>query len=137
MARMRRFPLLLLIAFTLAGCQGGPTDPTTDIGPRGRLAGVVTIGPFCPGPTTTAPCPTPPSAYLERKVLVYDETGARLIFTVDIDTQGAYLISLEPGRYLVDVKKVGLDHTADVPKVVTIEKNLTTALNISIDTGIR
>jgi hypothetical protein len=135
MAPMRRLiPVLVLLA--LAACKNSPTDPTIDLGPRGKLAGVVTIGPNCPV-TTTQPCPTPASAYLERKVLVYNEAGSQLLFTVDIDAQGAYLISLAPGKYLVDVKKVGLDHSSDVPKVVTIEKNLTTPLNIAIDTGIR
>lgn len=133
---MRRLVLVLLLLAAAACNKNDPTDPTVATGPRGRLAGLVTIGPFCPV-TTTQPCPTPASAYLERKVLVYNEAGTQLLFTVDIDTQGAYLISLQPGRYYVDVKKSGLDHTSDVPKVVTIEKNLTTPLNINIDTGIR
>jgi hypothetical protein len=135
MARMRRLVFVLTLLAATA-CNNSPTDPTIDLGPRGRLAGIVTIGPNCPV-TTTQPCPTPASAYLERKVLVYNEAGTQLLFTVDIDAQGAYLISLQPGKYLVDVKKVGIDRSADVPKVVTIEKNLTTPLNIAIDTGIR
>jgi len=136
MALMRRLVLVFTLLAIAACNRNDPTDPTVDAGPRGRLAGIVTIGPFCPV-TTTQPCPTPASAYLERKVLVYNEAGSQLLFTVDIDTQGAYLISLQAGKYLVDVKKVGLDRSADVPKVVTIEKNLTTAVNIAIDTGIR
>jgi hypothetical protein len=133
---MRRIAVLFVL-IALAGCKGdSPTDPTTELGTRGRLAGVVTIGPFCPV-TTTQPCPTPPSAYSERKVLVYNEAGTQLLFSVDIDTFGVYLIALQPGRYLIDIKKVGLDRSSDVPKVVTIEKNLTTPFDISIDTGIR
>jgi hypothetical protein len=133
---MRRI-VVLFVLLAFAGCHGGgPTEPSSGSGPRGRLAGIVTIGPFCPV-TTTQPCPTPPSAFTERKVLVYNEAGTQLLFTVDIDTFGVYLIALQPGRYLIDIKKVGADRSADVPAVVTIEKNLTTPFDIHIDTGIR
>src|SRR5256885_1539867 len=74
----------------------------------GRLSGVVTIGPNCPGPETTQPCPTPPDAYALRKVLVYDEAKTKLLFTIDIDSQGLYLVDLAPARYSVDVKKAGV-----------------------------
>lgn len=134
---MRRLAIAAVLALLLAACNNGPTEPQVDVGTRGRLAGVVTIGPNCPGPATNPPCPTQPNAYLERKVLVYDEAGTRLLFTVDIDTQGVYLIALAPGRYRIDLKKAGGDSSADVPTVVTIERNLTTTLNIRIDTGIR
>ena|SRR5437870_3928144 len=124
----------------LAACHNGdsPTDPTSSSSQtHGRLAGVVTIGPNCPGPTTTLPCPTPPDAYAARKVLVYDEAMAKLIATVDIDSQGAYLVDLAPAKYTVDIKKVGIDRSGDVPKVVEIRANTVTKLDISIDTGIR
>src|SRR5438094_2620375 len=131
------------IAFLLilTACHNGdsPTDPTTTSSSQahGRLAGVVTIGPNCPGPTTTQPCPTPPDAYAARKVLVYDEAGTKLIATVDIDSQGAYFIDLVPAKYTVDLKRAGIDRSGDVPKVVEIRANTVTLLNISIDTGIR
>ena len=133
---MPRLAFLLLIA---AGSCHSPTSPNDALveQPHGRLAGIVTIGPNCPGPTTTAPCPTSPDAYKARKILVYNEAKTTLLYTVDIDSQGAYFIDLVPAKYTVDIKKVGVDRSGDVPKVVEIRANTVTLLNISIDTGIR
>ncbi len=50
----------------------------------------MTIGPNCPGPTTTHPCPTQPDAYKLRKILVYNEAKTTLLHTVDIDSQGVF-----------------------------------------------
>jgi hypothetical protein len=127
----------LVLAILLAACHG-PTSPT-DAQPQsfGRLAGVVKIGPNCPVESATQPCPTPPSAYALRKILVYDEHRTRLLFTVDIDSQGLYFIDLVPARYLVDFKGVGLDRSSDVPAVVIIHASDVTTLNIAIDTGLR
>lgn len=133
---LRRVLALLLLSLVLA-CKGSPTEPDQDRRPRGRLAGVVTIGPNCPGPTTTNPCPTPPAAYAARKVLVYDESRANLLFTVDIDSTGLYLIDLIPGKYTVDLQRSGIDRTSDVPVVVEIIERNVTKLDIDIDTGIR
>ena len=124
----------------LTACHNGdsPTDPRSSSSQEhGRLSGVVTIGPNCPGPTTTQPCPTPPGAYAERKILVFNEAGSTPIATVDIDSQGLYVIDLAPAKYTVDVKKVGIDRSGDVPKVVEIRANTVTKLDIAIDTGIR
>jgi hypothetical protein len=132
---VRRAIVVLLV---LAACHGSnsPTDPQGSQ-QFGRLSGVVTIGPNCPVESTTQPCPTPPGAYALRKVLVYDESGKTLRFTVDIDSQGLYVIDLAPGKYLVDVKKAGIDRASGVPAVVEIRANLVTKLDISIDTGLR
>lgn len=131
----RRAPLALIILL-LAACEGGGADPTDprDRGPRGRLAGLVTIGPNCPPP---ANCPTTPSDYARRKVLVYDENRSQLLFTVDIDSTGLYFIDLFPGLYTVDLQRFGNDTTADVPRVVEITARGVTPLDIRIDTGIR
>ena len=123
----------------LAACHNGdsPTDPATSSQTHGRLAGVVTIGPNCPGPETSNPCPTPPGAYAARKVLVYNEARTTLLATVDIDSQGAYVIDLAPAKYTVDVQKAGIDRASGVPAVVEIKANTVTKLDIAIDTGIR
>ncbi|HVR41211.1 MAG TPA: hypothetical protein VMU84_19110 [Thermoanaerobaculia bacterium] len=133
---LRRTRVLLAIAL-LIGCKDSPTEPTQDNRPRGRLAGVVTIGPNCPGPTTTTPCPTPPSAYAARKVRVYNETKSSLLFTVDIDSSGLYVIDLLPGKYTIDLQPFGIDHSAEVPAVVEIVARTVTTLDINIDTGLR
>ncbi|MEA2239727.1 MAG: hypothetical protein QOC81_4451 [Thermoanaerobaculia bacterium] len=127
----------MLIAL-VAGCHS-PTSPDDGTpSQHGRLSGIVTIGPNCPGPQTANPCPTQPSAYAARKILVYSETRANLLFTVDIDSQGAYFIDLAaPAKYTIDLKPSGIDKTSDLPKVVEIHVNTVTRLDVSIDTGIR
>jgi len=127
-------PLLLVAALACHG-SSSPTDPASQL--HGRLAGTVKIGPFCPVEQEGNPCPTPPSAYSTRKVLILDEQRTRILFTVDIDSQGLYSIDLVPGRYVVDLKQNGIDRSGDVPKVVDIHANTVTNVDISIDTGIR
>ena len=130
--------IVLLVTASIMGCHS-PTSPSDSVTvtPHGRLSGIVTIGPNCPGPETSNPCPTPPSAYAARKILIYNEAKTNLLFTVDIDSQGAYLIDLEPARYTVDVKPNGIDHTTDLPQIVDIKANTITRIDVNIDTGIR
>lgn len=139
---LKRVVFIAALAVALA-CHNGsnsPTSPTTGNAaelPHGTLEGTVTIGPNCPGPTTTADCPTPPSAYALRKVVVYDETRSKVIATVDIDEHGFYRIDLVPAKYVVDLKASGIDRSADVPATLQIQQNAVALLNIRIDTGIR
>src|SRR5438034_2819733 len=119
---MSRLAFLLLLTTTACHSPTNPTDELVQL-PHGRLAGTVTIGPNCPGPTTTTPCPTPPDAYKQRKILVYNEAKTVLLHTVDIDSQGLYLIDLVPARYTVDLRGVGIDKTSDLPKTVEIRAN--------------
>ena len=71
------------------------------------------------------------------ELLVMDEQGTRELFTVDINAQGLYVIDLVPARYLINLKRTGIDRTSDLPKVVEIQANSVTTLNVSIDTGLR
>jgi hypothetical protein len=137
MERLRSLGLVMLIA--LAAACHSPTSPDDGTpSQHGRLSGIVTIGPNCPGPQTPNSCPTQPSAYAARKILVYSETKTNLLFTVDIDSQGAYVIDLAaPAKYTIDLKPSGIDHTSDLPKVVEIHVNTVTRLDVNIDTGIR
>lgn len=130
--------IVFLITSSIMACHS-PTSPndSATITEHGRLSGIVTIGPNCPGPETTNPCTTPPSAYAARKILVYNEAKTNLLFTVDIDSQGAYLIDLVPARYTVDLKPNGIDHTSELPQVVEIKANTVTRIDVNIDTGIR
>src|SRR5215470_9183544 len=91
---------LLLLA---CGSNSSPTDPLAEVR-NGKLIGLVTIGPNCPGPSTPVSCPTPPSAYEARKVQVWDAAHAKLLYTVDIDNGGFYSITLAPNTYTVDLK---------------------------------
>jgi hypothetical protein len=127
----RRALIIALIA--LAACHRGPTDPDPANRPHGRLSGLVTIGPICPAQD----CPTPPSEYSRRKILVFDPARTRQLFTVDIDSRGAYLIDLAPADYQIDFRGVGMDTSTDLPKEITIRANLVTRVDVHIDTGIR
>ena len=128
------FPLLFVLLL-VAACKGeSPTDPKQTPVVRGRLSGVVTIGPNCPPP---ASCPTTGSDYAKRKILVYNEARTTLLFTVDIDSTGFYLIDLAVGRYTLELQGVGTDRTTDLPRVVDIIPNVVTSVNVAVDTGIR
>ena len=129
---MRRAAALVLFVLLSAGCNS-PTEPEVQL-PRGRLSGSVTIGPNCPGPQQ---CPTPPSAYRERNVLVYTLDRSRLLFTVDIDSTGFYFIDLGVGSYQIDLRRTGADTSADVPRTIEIRASQVTRVDIRIDTGIR
>ena len=132
---LKRAPLALLLLVLLA-CEGrSPTDPIEQQGPRGRLAGVVTIGPNCPPPTN---CPTTPTDYAQRKIVVFEEpkTGTPL-HTVDIDSTGLYFIDLRPGKYNIELRGLPNDRTDDLPKLVEIFANVVTPVDVRIDTGIR
>ena len=133
----RRLALVVTIAFVACGGHS-PTSPVDAASlPHGRLTGAVTIGPNCPNEQPQNPCPPAPGAFSLRKVLIYDSTATKLLFTVDIDSHGLYLIELLPGIYTVDLQKSGIDRSADVPAKVTITANHVTTLNIAIDTGLR
>ena len=135
-------PVVAIAILILAAACHSPTSPSdgksaSSVAETGRLSGIVTIGPNCPGPETSNPCPAQPSAYAARKILIYNEAHSNLLFTVDIDSQGAYLIDLAPAKYTVELKPNGIDKTADLPKVIEIKTNVVTRLDVNIDTGIR
>lgn len=128
---------LLLVAILQFGCDSPTAPVTTASKVLGRLSGIVTIGPICPVQRDDTPCPTPPSAYAARKILVMDEQGTKILFTVDIDAQGLYVIDLAPGKYRIDLKPNGIDRAAELPAVIEIHANSVTTLNVNIDTGLR
>jgi len=126
--------LMLALAVSLvagAGCVAGPA------GPRGTLQGQVTIGPICPVERPDQPCTPTPEAYAARKVLVLSADGATLIATVSLNQTGYYRVELEPGTYVVDINRVGIDRSPDVPRTITLAAGETYTLDIDIDTGIR
>src|SRR5437773_10266298 len=124
-----------VVMFAVLACHS-PTAPLDNVAKvYGRLSGLVKIGPNCPVEREGNPCPTPPSAYALRKILVFDEQRTRLLFTVDIDSQGFYFIDLVPARYLIDLKGAGVDRTGDLPKTIEIHANSVTTVNVNIDTG--
>ena len=109
----------------------------------GMLQGGVTIGPVFPGPERPDENrPVPPEVFAARKVAVYDETGKRLISTVDIrqidqGATGYYGVQLKPGSYRVDINHTGIDSSGDVPQKINIKAGETIIIDIDIDTSIR
>lgn len=121
---------LIIIGLLLAGCSTGTTEP-------GLLQGYVTIGPIWPvereGEEPEIPC----EVYEARKIMVYHKNGRDLLKQVDIDCDGRYRVELEPGVYTVDINRIGVDFSGDLPEQVEIMAGLTSSLDIDIDTGIR
>jgi hypothetical protein len=109
---------------------GGPTAR------NGILEGTVRIGPITPVESTTPPS-TSPEVYAARKVLIYDETGEELLYTVSLNDTGHYRVELPAGTYVADINHAGMDRSFDVPATIEIKAGQTEILDISIDTGIR
>jgi len=104
----------------------------------GILQGIVTIGPITPVERPGEKTPIPPEVYEARKIMVYDKSGKELIQQVDIDNEsGWYVAHLKPGTYAIDINRIGMDSSDDVPQQVEIQLGITTRLDIDIDTGIR
>jgi len=125
---------IIILGLFAIGCPG-----TAE---KGLLQGKVLIGPITPveqpNQETTLRC----DVYDARKIMIYDQSGKRLIQQVDIDCDeeeqtARYRVELEPGTYTVDINRIGVDYSNDVPKQVEIKSGTTFRLDIEIDTGIR
>jgi heat shock protein HslJ len=103
----------------------------------GILQGIVTIGPITPVERPGEKPPIPPEVYEARGIMVYDKSGRTLIQQIDIDSEGRYVAHLKPGTYTIDINRIGMDSSDDVPQQVEIQLGITTRLDIAIDTGIR
>ena len=121
---------ILTLGLLLAGCSGRTLEP-------GILSGTVTIGPIWPVERPGESPPIPCEVYEARKVMIYDKKGSRLIKQVDLDCNGNYRVELNPGVYTVDINRIGIDFSKDVPKKIEIRPGETIELDIDIDTGIR
>lgn len=121
---------VIIMGLLLAGCAGGAVE-------AGTLGGRVTIGPIWPVEPPEGNPPIPCEVYEARKIMVYDKNGNRLIEQVDIDCNGNYSVELNPGIYTVDINRLGIDHSGEVPKQIEIRPGETSELDIDIDTGIR
>jgi hypothetical protein len=126
---------LLHIALTAAslltlGCTNVTSEP-------GVLTGEVTIGPLVPVERPGVEYDIPCEVYEARKVMVYDKNHKKLVIQVDIDCNGQYQVELEPGYYVIDINRIGIDHSSEVPTNIEIKSGETIQLKIDIDTGIR
>lgn len=103
----------------------------------GFLEGKVEIGPLCPVEPCNLTQDQIAQAYEARKIIVYTSDRSSIVAIVSLDKIGNYKIALSPGRYVVDINRIGIDSSADVPREITIETGKTVRLDIRIDTGIR
>jgi len=103
----------------------------------GLLEGKVEIGPLCPVEPCNLTEDQIAQAYDARKIVVYTSDRSSIVAIVSLDQTGNYRIALSPGRYVIDINRIGIDSSADVPKEVTVESGKTVRLDIRIDTGIR
>jgi hypothetical protein len=141
MLRLRLITYALLtvaiLSLLLTACGGANSIESAG---KGALQGNVTIGPIWPVEPPGGNPPIPPEVYESRKVMVYDENGISLIEQVDIiphGDYGSYYVKLDAGRYAVDINRIGIDHSSDVPITIEIVSGRTVYLDIDIDTGIR
>jgi hypothetical protein len=97
----------------------------------------VTISPLCP----LEPCEISDSQKVEiysaRKIQIYTDDRKKLLKEISPDPQGHIKMEIEDGTYIVDMKDLGIDSTADLPEKVRILPGKTVHLKVSIDTGIR
>ena len=104
---------------------------------KGTLSGTMTIGPVCPVERVDAPCTPSPEMYAARKIFVYASDKKTLITTMTPNSQGKFTASLVEGDYFIDMEKSRVGSIVGVPKMVTVAQDVTTFINISVDTGIR
>lgn len=127
--------ILLVPGTLLAACQ--PVAVGTGI-----LQGAVTIGPITPVERPGVITPVSPEVFTTRKIMVYDDSGKKLvreitITQIDATATGYYTAQLEPGTYTVDINRLGIDSADGLPKEITIKADETVTVDVDIDTGIR
>ena len=133
--------VLIIIVFVVT-MLGATLSCAGNIKQTGTLEGTVRIGPIWPVEHPGENPPVPPEVFETRKIMIYDRNGNSLIEQVDIvqvdySQEGHYSVRLQPGTYVVDINRAGIDHSAEVPRTVEIEADQTVKLDIEIDTGIR
>ena len=121
---------LITVSLFIWGCSGETRE-------TGILHGKVTIGPIVPVEQPGVDYDIPCEVYQARKIMVYDRNHESLVKQVDIDCDGRYRTELNPGFYVVDINRTGIDYSQEVPAEIKIESGLTVRLDIDIDTGIR
>lgn len=127
--------IMLTLVMLVSGCFSAEAE-------SGLLHGKVLITPTSSVEQSDTGSSLSCNFYDIRKILIYDESGEKLLHTVDIECNteeqyARYSVELEPGVYTVDINNIGVDFSDDVPKTIEIISGVTTRLDIVIDTGIR
>ena len=124
---MRRLPVLLLLAATVACGTGSAGD--SDSGIEGR----VTIGPQCPVEQMGSPCPDAP---YEALITVTREGDT--VEQTRSNTDGTFRIPLDPGTYSIVAGPVdGSSMPFGRQIEVVVKPGTLTHVDLSVDSGIR
>jgi hypothetical protein len=129
------FLFLLLIFLFGLGCSNKPRAELSR--PKGIVHGKVTIGPMRPIQTQGQPAPKLSKWYKGKKILIYTLDKKTLIAATELDENGNYQLVLEPGIYIMDMKRAGIEQSPHLPKKIEIKPGQTLRVDIDIDTGIR
>jgi len=133
------FRLLVLcgLAGTLLGCANN--DAQAAAAPPARhvsgIEGRTTVGPACPVAQAESPCPDRP----QRARLTVTRAHTTLVVATAVsDSHGYFRISLPPGRYLVQSRKLTRSIFETAPPVtVIVVSGRFTFVTIRFDSGIR
>ncbi len=129
--------LITLIAWSLSMLSCQPGGPETVL-----LQGAVTIGPIQPVEQPGGNPPVPPEVFSSRYLIIYDESGKRLVrevyFTqIGQSAMGYYTTQIAPGTYVIDINRGGIDSAEGLPVTITVVADETVTIDVDIDTGIR
>jgi hypothetical protein len=127
--------LIIISCFLGVSCQ--PADSESVL-----LQGAVTIGPITPVEITGQTNVVPPEVFSTRKLMIYDESGKRLIrevyFTqIGQGDTGYYTAQISPGTYTIDINRAGMDRAEGLPQKISPDADETVTIDVNIDTGIR
>jgi hypothetical protein len=138
---MKNILLVLVLLIILAtgmltvSCQPGGSESVL-------LQGGVTIGPLSPVERPGENPPVPPDVFKDRKIMIYDASGKKLvrevyITQIDQSATGYYTAQIAPGTYTIDIGHNGMDRADNLPKKITVSADETITIDVNIDTGIR
>ena len=124
---MRRLPVLLLLAATVACGSGSAGD--SDSGIEGR----VTIGPQCPVEQMGSPCPDAP-----YQALITVTQNGDTVEQSHSRADGSFRIPLQPGPYSVVAGPIDGSSLPFGRQVeVVVKPGALTHVDLSVDSGIR
>jgi hypothetical protein len=138
---MKKFSLVFLLGMVLvavilcASCQPGGDESVL-------LQGAVTIGPIWPVEQPGESRPVSPEVFSSRYLIIYDETGEKLVrevyFTqIGQTAVGYYTAQIAPGTYVIDINRLGVDSADGLPVTIDVAVDETVTIDVDIDTGIR
>lgn len=117
---------MLALSVALVACASSePSRP-------GEVTGVVTAGPTCPVETIASPCPPAPWEGTVRATAADGST-----FEARTDPDGAFVLVLPPGHYVVSAVTGSGGPPMAVPVDVTVSEDGTQRVDLTVDTGIR